>query len=102
MKREIYYEKIVGYVVTRFTTGDKVIATFPITAHANGDFETIKLEEDQEIIGMIPAHDDYQVWGMFKDGDEQLGLQYGKSKIKNWNAEYDRIAKTQAKKASKK
>jgi len=96
MKSKIYRNKIIGYIVFRFTSGEKTIGTIPVIMGIDGVPNIQKLASDQEIIGVIAANDDYQVWGVFGNhGDEPLGYEFGSKSMKpNWPTEYKKKAKS--------
>lgn len=99
LKKEslIIKDPLIGFLVVKTKKGDEsyLVDTYPLSSAWDGLDETVDLESDDNVIGIIPAPaHSYMVYGLFPKEDEKypengifelLGYEFEGSYYPDWN-----------------
>lgn len=88
-EEDIYREAIIGFAVIQSSTIDRdrsVVLTEPICGEEDGIGNPIRIDENQSLVGVLPAPAGaYRVYGFGDDGIEiELGYEYPGAYHPDW------------------
>lgn len=93
--KNIIFCKIIGWLITEVKGNDALfVDSYPLEPDVDSDLhEVIDIDPDMRMkTSIIPAHNDYVVYGRMPDDDtvKKLGIHYGGDKTHNpnWNELY--------------